>query len=116
MHRGMASGRPARAHADKSRMIDIADEQLRRTRSGSLGMAAQTQVNIALCQQLGIDGAVRGVTTGATFAQGLVFENERTCLLAVALAAGFIDARHRQPAAWFKDVAAVWIVALRAVH
>jgi hypothetical protein len=56
------------------------------------------------------------MTSRATFAQGLVFENERPALLAMALAAGFVDARHGQPAAWFKDVAAVWIVALCAIH
>ena len=56
------------------------------------------------------------VADHATFAQGLVLEHKWPRLLPVALRAAFVLARHSQAAFWFRDVQAVWIVALNAVH
>jgi len=56
------------------------------------------------------------VTHGAPFSEGFVFENKWPRLLPMALRAVLIQPRHRQPARWFENVAAVRVVALDAVH
>src|SRR5271169_5060277 len=45
-----------------------------------------------------------------------MLEDDGPGLLPVALSTGFIQTRHRQPAGWFMDIAAMRVVALRAVH
>ena len=68
--RRMATRRPAGADADKPGMIHIADVEVpRRNRgTGCLRMATQTEIGIAHRKHLGINGAVRVVASGATFA------------------------------------------------
>jgi len=56
------------------------------------------------------------MANGATFTQSSVFKNKWAGLLTMTLAAAFIQARHCQPTGWFENVAAVGIVALRAIH
>lgn len=79
-------------------------------------MTTEAEVGVVLRQHFPVDGTVRVVTGGTTFAQRGVLERHRTGLLAMALGAAFIQPRHRQPARRFEDVAAVRIVALDAIH
>lgn len=57
MHGGMAAGRPASAHLEKSRMVNLPNEELaaRDTRPLHLGMAPQAKVGVGLVQQLQVD-------------------------------------------------------------
>jgi hypothetical protein len=111
----MAPGRPAGAVAEKTGVINVADKNGSR-RGLCLGMAFEAEIRVALHEHLGVDGTVRAVTNGAAFAHCSVFENKRPRLLAMALGAIFIEARHGEPAGWFHNVHAVGIVALDAVH
>ena len=79
-------------------------------------MAAQTEVGIRLNEQLGVNGTVGVMADGAAFAQGWMFIDVGLGLLLVALGAGFIPPRHRQPAFGLQDIHAVGIVALNTVH
>lgn len=99
-------------------MVDVADIDMPEidARALNLRVAAQTKVHVALNQKLRVDGAVRRMANGATFAQGLVFEDKWTGLFPVTLSAGLIHARHGQPARRLENVTAVRVVALGAVH
>jgi hypothetical protein len=99
-------------------MVDVADIDVPEidARALNLRVATETKVHVALDQQLRVDGAVRRMANGATFAQGLVFEDKWTGLFPVTLSAGLIHARHGQPARRLENVAAVGIVTLGAVH
>jgi hypothetical protein len=99
-------------------MQDVADVDLSGGRAWALhlGMATQTEIGIALCEQFPIQRPVRVVTDSAAFAQRLVFENHGPGLLAMALRAAFISAGHCQAATGFEDVSAVRIVALHTIH
>ena len=66
-----------------------------------LGMAAQTKVDVALGQQLGINRSVRVVAGGTALSQGGMFEDERPRLLAMTRRATFVEARHRQSSSGF---------------
>lgn len=59
---------------------------------------------------------MRGMANGAAFAQRFVLEGEGAGLFAMTLGAGFIEPRHRQPAAAFENIASVRVVALHTVH
>jgi hypothetical protein len=99
-------------------MIHIADVQLarRQPRCGRLRVAAQTQVRIALDQELCVDAAMRVMADHAAFPQRRMLENKWTGLFAVARGAGLILPRHGQAAGWFQNVAAMRVMALGAVH
>jgi hypothetical protein len=56
------------------------------------------------------------VAGDAAFPVGLVFEDERPGLFAMAGAALFVEAGHAKAAGRFEDFAAVRVVALDAVH
>ena len=118
MHRRVAPRRPASAHPEKIRMGDIANIDLARsrTRSLDLGMASEAEIHVPLDQQLGIDGPVRVMADGAALPQRRMLEDKGPGLLPVALSAGFVLARHRQPAGGFEDVAPMRVVALDAIH
>lgn len=59
---------------------------------------------------------MRVVTGGTTFAERGMFENDRLGLLAMALGARFIQARHGQTPGGLHDVLAMRVVALDAIH
>ncbi len=59
---------------------------------------------------------MRAVADGAAFAQGFVFKNERARLFTMTLRTSMILPRHGQPACWFKNIAAVRIMALHTTH
>ena len=85
----VAAGGPAGALRQALRVVGTADEKLPGT--GLLDeVTFQTQIRVPLGQQLGIDRAVRVVAGGAAFAQGFVFEHERTLLGRMAAQAHFI--------------------------
>src|SRR5437867_4040169 len=79
-------------------------------------MTLQAQVRIAFDQHLPIDRTVRGVADGAAFPHGFMLENKWSRLFAVAGRTALVEAGHCQTAGWFEDIAAVRVVALRAVH
>jgi hypothetical protein len=62
-------------------------------------MALQAGVCIANTQQLVVDGSVRFMTTGTSFAQSFVLEDKRPTLRNVAAQAAFIFGKKRGPAA-----------------
>ena len=101
-------------------MIHVADIEFWsgrwRRRYLPLRMTAQTKVRIANGEQLCIDRAVRAMTDRAAFSQGGVFENKWPRLLAMALGASFVQARHGCASRRFHDVEAVRVVALTAIH
>ena len=117
MHRTMTSRRPTSALPQKRGVVDFANENASTTTGDvSLRMTSEAKVGITLCEHRPIHGSMRLVTDNATFAHRLVFESKRARLFAVTGGAGFIHARHRQPALGFESVAAVRIMALHAVH
>ncbi len=116
VHGRVAAGAPARALAQQQRMFEIADVNFTRARTLDLSVAFQAKVRIAFDQHLPIDGAVRVVANGAAFPQRFVLEDKGAGLLAVALGATFVEARHRQPLGSLEDVRSVRIVALDTVH
>src|SRR5437867_1225507 len=79
-------------------------------------MAFETQVEVAFDQQFAVNRAVRAVTNDATFPQRLVLEYERAGLLAVTFGAALVQSRHRQAASRPKDVSAMRIMTLHAIH
>src|SRR6266404_3409791 len=118
MHRRMAAGAPTSALPQVGRVRSVADVDFswRHARSLHLRVALEAEVGIAFDEHLAIDRAVRIVANGAAFAQGLMLEDKRPSLLAMALRAILIEPRHGQPARGLGDVGAMRIVALHAIH
>ena len=81
-----------------------------------LRMTPEAKVWVALGEHFAVDRPVRIMAGRATLPQGFVFKNDRARLLAVALRAAFVAARHRQAAGGLEDVSAVGIMALHTVH
>src|ERR1039458_5078737 len=84
--------------------------------SAALMNLAEAEDQIALDQQLGVDAAVRIMTDRAALPQRRMLKYKGPGLLSVTLRTGFVPARHCQPPRRFEDVAAMRVVALRAVH
>lgn len=80
-----------------------------------LEMALQAERCVALEQHARVNGSVRIVAGGATIAQRLVMEHERTFLRHMALEAGVIGAHQRGPAA-LGGISLVRVVAIHAAH
>ena len=99
-------------------MVDVADENMARSNSGSLrlGVAPQAEVDIPLHEQLGVNRPMRLVTNGATFAQSRVLENKRARLFPVARGAGFVQARHGQAPCGFEDVQPMGVMTLGTAY
>ncbi len=118
MHRRVAARRPAGAHADQTRVINVADINLSPSHAWTLDlrMALEAEIQVALDQQLGVDTPVRVVAGRAALAHRRMLKDKGAGLLPMALGARLIPACHRQATGRFKDVAPVGIVALRAVH
>jgi hypothetical protein len=117
VNRRVATRRPTSAKAQKPGVVYVADEKVtRRPRFLHLGVAAKAHIGIAHGQHLRIDGTVRTVATGATFAHGRMFENDGLGLFPMALGAIFVLAPQRQSARWFHNIHTVRVVALDAVH
>lgn len=96
-------------------MIHIADVKM----PGALlhlGMAAQAKIRIAHRQHFGVDGAVRIMTSRATFAHGGMFKNDRLGLFPMALGATLVLASHREAPGRFHDIHAVRVVTLDTIH
>jgi hypothetical protein len=110
----MAAGRPASATAEAARVFLSANENFSAD-SLLLEMALQTQDMIAFDQHPWIDGSMRLVASGATLADGFVFEDERTALRDVAFAAGLL-LRAQGGAAANDRLALVRIVAIGATN
>ena len=102
---------------DVGAVVHIADEKVSEAaRTLRLGVAAQTEVRVARREHFGVDRAMRTMADGATLAHSRVLEDDRLGLFAMALGAGLVQTRHRQPASGFHDVLTVGIMALDAVH
>ena len=81
-----------------------------------LRVAFEAKVVVALVQKLGVHRSVRLMTRRAAFAEGLVLEGVRHCLLSVALGTRFALAPRDQPTTRFENVHSMRVVALRAIH
>ena len=92
MHGFVASGCPTRALLHAHRVIRPADQQTATRRL--LKVTLQTKVRVAHRQHLGVDAAVRVVTSGAAFAHGFVLEHMRTALRRMALETTVILRKH----------------------
>lgn len=89
MHRGVASRRGTASLAEEKGVIDLADDHL----AGwprILSVALQTQIGVTLDEHLLVHGAMRIVTSRATFSHRFVFIDEVTGLLPVTARARFI--------------------------
>ncbi len=98
-------------------MINVANENgAGRAWLLRLCVAAQAEIRIALDEHLPVDRAVRVVADRAPFAQGLMLEDKRAGLLAMALLAAFVLPGHGQPDSRLENIAAMRVVALHTVH
>jgi hypothetical protein len=115
---GVTTGGPAGAAAEKSAVRLLADEDVAcgNIRALNLGVAFEAEIVVALDQKLAIDGAVRGVADGATFAQGFMLEDKGPGLFSMTFAAALVQARHGQSSGRLHDFVAVRVVTLDAVH
>ena len=111
----MTPGAPAGAALQQKGVVGIPDIDLARLIL-DLGVALETKVRVTLDEHLAVNRAVRVVANGTAFAKGLVLEDERTGLLAMTLRAILVQPRHGQAARGFKDVAAMRVVTLHAIH
>ena len=79
-----------------------------------LEVTFQTKIGVAGGEELGIDRAVRGVTDGASFADGFMFKHVRTTLRRVALKTAFIGVEQCRAAS--VNRALVWRMTIRTTH
>lgn len=114
----MAAGSPTSSDLQKRCVIGVADVNVTggNIRALHLRVAAQAEIRIAFDEHFSIDRAVWAVASRAAFAQRFVLKNKWTRLGLMTLRATFILPRHREAARWFENVAAVWIVAIHAIH
>ena len=80
-------------------MIDVSDENVPGC-SLFLEMAFHTERGVAFVKQSLVNGAVRGMTDGATLAYRLMLVHERTALLRVTFEARFVAAQERKSASF----------------
>ena len=116
VHRRMAPRAPASSLAKQQRVIAEANVNLPTTAVLHLRMASETQIGIALDQQLPVHRAVRVVTNRAAFPQRLMLEDEWPGLFAMAFRAILVEPRHRQAACGLYNVGTMGIMALHAIH
>src|SRR5881296_328863 len=72
--RWMTARRPARALSDERGMIDFADDEPAGA-AGGLRMAFETEIEVALGEELAVDRAVGVMTARAAFPQRAVLED-----------------------------------------
>src|SRR5262252_8983593 len=118
VHRSVAPRAPTGALAQVERVGSMADVDFSwgDTRSLDLRVAFEAEVSVTLDQHLAIDRAVWVVANGAALPQSLMLEDKGPGLFAMAPGAILVEPRHSQPAGSLKDVTAVRIVALHAIH
>ena len=118
MHRSVTSRRPAGAPLHEIGVGDFSDQKITGSdiRPLNLCVTFEAQVIVTLDQKLAIDRAMRVMASGASIAQGFVFEDERPALLSVALRSTLIQPGHSQSARRFHNVVPVRIVAIHAIH
>ena len=81
-----------------------------------LRVAAHAKVGVVINEHFLVDGTMRVVTDGAAFVHGFVFEDEWARLVLMALRATLILPGHGEAAGRFKNVAAMRVVAVHAIH
>lgn len=97
MHGLVAAGRPTGALLDTQSVVRFAYENF--ASADLLEVAFQTQIGVALRQELGIDRAVWRMTDGATLVQSLVLEHEWPALRLMAAKTAFVHGEHRSASA-----------------
>jgi len=115
MDRGMAARRGTAPLAEEKAVIHGADHD-GSTGAGYLGVATQTEIGVALDEQLVVHRTVSLMASGAALAQGFVFEDELARLFPVAFGAGFVQPGKRQSAGRLADIVPVRVVALNTIH
>lgn len=115
MHGRVAARRPAGAATDERGVRGVAKDDFP---GGGLHLrvAFDAEIHISLVEEPLREGAVRRVTRDAALAQGLVSENVRLALLAVAVGARLVQARERETVLRFVYVETVCVMALSAVE
>ena len=93
VNRRVASGAVTTSQSQVGRVVRLPDVDLTR-RPGRLRVATETEVIVAVQEELGVDRTMRLMANRAAFAQGLVLEDHRARLLAMALRARLVQARH----------------------
>src|ERR1051325_8288854 len=122
VHGCVAARRPAGAAAQEAEgrasVVLFADEDGAGGGAGArdLRVAFEAKVVVALDQHLRVDGTVRCVADGASFPQGLVLEDDRPGLLAVAGGALPVEPGHGQAAGGLENLATVRVMALHTIH
>src|SRR5579863_6299048 len=81
-----------------------------------LRMTTETEIGIVFDEQHPVDRSMGVVTNRATFPQRFVFKDKWTSLCLMALRAGLVLTGHRQTARRFKNIAAMWIMTIHAIH
>ena len=112
----MAARAPASTLLEQQRVGSQSNINFTRGPMLDLGMTLEAKIGVAFDQQLAVDRAVGLVTNSAAFAQGFVFENERTALLAMTLGTLLVEPCHSQAAGGFQNIGPMRIVALNAIH
>jgi len=98
-------------------MIHVADQDgTGASRRLHLRVTTQAKIRVAFDQHLPVDRAVGIMADRAAFAHGLVLEDKRAGLVAMALRAALILPGHGQPAFWFQNITSVRVVTLHATH
>ena len=92
MHRGVATGGPARSPFYKVRVGDFPDQDFARgnVRPLHLNMAFQAEIIISFDQELTVHGAVGIVAGSAAVAERFMFKDKRPALLAMTLRAALV--------------------------
>ena len=93
----MAAGGPTRALLQKTRVIDVSNENVP-LYFLLLEMALQTKRRVTFVQQSLVDGSMRRMANDTTLTHCLVLINKRAALLCVTLETGFVSA-HKSEAA-----------------
>ena len=90
MHRFVATGAPTRASPQSARRTVIGTTDKNPRGRLLLEVAPETKISVACHQHFLVDRPVGIVTSRASLAHRLVFENKRSALSRVALAAGVV--------------------------
>lgn len=111
----MAAGGPARAHLEKTTVIDFPDQDLGWIEL-HLRVATETEMSTSLDQHLLVHRTVGLMAGGAAVLHALMNEDKGPSLFPVALGALLILAGQAETAGLFENLAAVRVVTTDAIH
>src|SRR5690349_14749616 len=106
--RRVATGTPASAGSEISRVRHAADEYFARA-APDLRVALQAKIIVGLDQHLRINRTVRAMANDATFAHRFVLKDKRARLIAMASSTRLIESPDPEPTGRFHNVRAMRI-------